>query len=193
MAEHDLNLSTRPFRAHRISNLLMACVLIFMVVLSVWQVYGFSRFSSMARDIRDTEQNARIEADVLGREAAELESLLDRPEATAKLNEIGFINNLIARRSFSWTRMFATLEDLVPDAVHLLNLRPDISSDGTIVLLLNVRGRSVNDISRFIEALEQSSVFEKVIVTVEEKIEPTPGADVDVTLSANYFPERNNP
>ena len=55
---------------------------------------------------------------------AELESRLDRPEAAAKLTEIGFINRLIARKELSWTRLFANLEELVPNTVHLVSLTP---------------------------------------------------------------------
>ena len=190
MSRSDLNLSTRPFPAYRVINLALAIVFAVLLVISVWQAYGFIRFSSMARDIRDDEQNVRVEAESLGKHAAELKLRLDRPEATAKLNEIEFLNSLITRKDLSWTRLFSNLEDMVPESVHLVSLRPDVMEGGPVVLYLEVVGRSIADVSRFIEALEQSPEFENVVVSVEQKGEPAVTTDVSITLTANYFPQR---
>ena len=155
----DLNLSTRPFPAYRLVNLALFLVFGALLVLSVWQVYGFVRFSSMARNIRDE-------------------------------NEIGFLNGLIVRRDLSWTRLFGNLEEMVPDSVHLISLRPDVAPNGSVTLHLDVVGRSIADVSRFIEALEKSPEFENVIVSVEQKEPTAGGSDVNITLTANYFPQR---
>src|SRR5262245_26413631 len=91
----DLNLSTRPFPAYRLVNLALILVFVVLLVVSVWQAYGFIEFSAMARAIRDGERNLRAEAQSLEKHVASLETTLDRPEASAKLNEIGFLNGLI--------------------------------------------------------------------------------------------------
>ena len=101
MAQFDLNLSTRPFPAYRLINVALVTGLIALIVVSAWQAYGFVHFSGMAAAIRPAEQEARVEADALGARVGELGSRLDRPEATAKLNEIGFLNQLIARKNLS--------------------------------------------------------------------------------------------
>ena len=190
MSYFDLNLSTRPFPAYRLVNLGLAFVLIVLVAVSASQAYGFVRFSSMTRAIRDSEQQARVEADALGRHLAELESRLDRPEAAAKLSEIGFLNRLIARKELSWTRLFANLEEMVPESVHLVSLTPDVGANDPVVLHINLRGRSIADVSRFVEALERSAVFEKVVVSVEQKSDLGGSTDVELTLTANYYPKR---
>lgn len=184
----DLNLSTRPFPAYRLINIALISVLVVLAVISVWQAIGFVRFSNMARDIRPSEQEARVEAESLRERVAELESRLDRPEATAKLNEIGFLNNLIARKNFSWTRLLALLEDLVPDSVRLVALTPSIDRDGNIMLNISLRGRSIADVTEFIEGLEKSApVFERINVSAEQRQD----ADVDITLTTHYFPQRD--
>ena len=186
----DLNLSTRPFRAYRLINLALVLISAVLLVGTVWQVSGFVRFSSMARDIRDDEQTLRVEVKSLRDHIESLESRLDRPEATAKLNEIGFLNGLIARKDLSWTRLFANLEDMVSDSVHLVSLKPDVMAGGPVVLHLDIVGRSIADVSQFIEALERSPEFEEIVVSVEQKTVSSAPADVSVTLTANYFPER---
>ena len=188
MAEFDLNLSTRPFPAYRLVNLALASVLIALIVISAWQAYGFVQFSSMTRAIRKTDEEARV---ALGRHLAELESRLDRPEAAAKLTEIGFFNRLIARKELSWTRLFANLEELVPNTVHLVSLTPDVGTNGAIALNIIVRGRSIADVSQFIEALERSSpVFAKVAVSIEQKSDLGGTTDIELSLTANYYPEK---
>jgi len=193
MADFDLNLSTQPFPAYRLITTALVCILVVLAVVSVWQASGFIRYSKMARSIRGVEQESRVEAEALGKRVAELESRLDRPESTAKINEIGFLNHLILRKSFSWTKLFADLEQIVPENVHFLNLAPTIDADGGVTLSLGVRARSMGDMTKFVRRLEDSPLFEKVVVTVEEKVEETKNAaasDLEVTLSTVYYPQR---
>ncbi len=186
----EINLSTRPFPAYRLINIALAAIVIVLIVVSVWQGVGFARYSRLSRSLRPGEQEARVESASLGTRVAELEARLDRPEAAAKLNEITFLNRLIARRGLSWTRLFANLEDMVPENVHLTNLTPDIGASG-VTLHIGVRGRSIEDVKEFIARLEKSPVFENVIVSAEEKRDPNVATDVDVTLSAIYYPQRD--
>ena len=80
---------------------------------------------------------------------------------------------------------------MVPQNVHLTNLTPDIGADGAVALHLGVRARSIADMTQFIERVEQSPLFENVEVKVEEKKDPLTATDVDVTLNAIYFPQRD--
>jgi type IV pilus assembly protein PilN len=191
VAEFDLNLSTRPFRAYRLVNIALAIILAVLLVLSVWQATGFARYSRLARAIRAGEIEARVEAETLGRRAADLESPLDRPEATAKLNEIGFLNHLIARKSLSWTRLLADLEDIVPNNVHLISLTPSIGTAGGVTLQIELQGKSIGDDSEFIHRLEKSPVFQNITVSTEQKRKTTASSDVEIRLTAVYLPERD--
>jgi Tfp pilus assembly protein PilN len=191
MADFDLNLSTQPFRGYRLINIALAAILIVLAVVSVRQALGFIQYSNMARSIRAQEQESRVVAESLGKSVAELETRLDRPESTAKLNEIGFLNHLILRKNLSWTKLFRILEEMVPPNVHLTNLTPDIGLDGSVALRLGVRARSIADVTEFIERLEQSKLFENVQVFVEEKKDALASTDVDLTLSTIYFPQRD--
>jgi Tfp pilus assembly protein PilN len=163
-------------------------VLVVFIVLSVWQTVGFIQFSEMADAIRPEEEETRVEAEALGTRVAELSSRLDRPEATAKLNEIGFLNQLIARKNLSWTRLFATLEELVPESVHLMTLAPQIDRDGTITLRVTLQGKSIEDVSEFVSRLENSPVFENITVAAEERRDLSP--DVALQLTTAYYPQR---
>jgi cell division protein FtsB len=194
MADSDLNLSTQPFPAYRLVTIALVSVLAVLVVLTIWQASGFVQYSNLARSIRPLERENRVEAEALGKRVAELETPLNRPESTAKLNEIGFLNHLILRKNLSWTKLFAVLEEMVPNNVHFTNLTPNIGADGTVTLSLGVRARSIADVTEFVKRVETSPLFANVIVNIEEKVDETKdlavGTDVDVTLSTVYYPQR---
>jgi len=194
MADSDLNLSTQPFPAYRLATIALVSLLAVLVVLTIWQASGFVQYSNLARSIRPVERESRVEADALGKRVAELETPLNRPESTAKLNEIGFLNHLILRKNLSWTKLFAVLEEIVPNNVHFTNLTPNIGADGTVTLSLGVRARSIADVTEFVKRVETSPLFANVIVNIEEKVDETKDlavdTDVDVTLSTVYYPQR---
>jgi Tfp pilus assembly protein PilN len=192
VAELDLNLSTRPFPAYRLINVALAMILAALLILSGWQAVGFLRFSRLARALQSSEIDARVEAESLGKRVADVESRLDRPEATAKLNEIGFLNHLITRKNLHWTRLFADLEDMVPNNVHLVSLRPDVGATGAIVLQIDLKGRSIGDVSEFIHRLEKSPLFQSITVSTEQRLQNTELSDIDIRLTAVYLPEREN-
>jgi Tfp pilus assembly protein PilN len=196
MGGFGLNLSTRPFPAYRAANLGLTAVLFVLIGVSAWQASSYLRYTKAAAQIRSAESTARAEAGAFSSKAQQLQSKLDTPAAKAKLTEIDYLNNLIARKNFSWTRVWSTLEQMIPEAVHLTSLRPDITEDGQILLHLDVRGRSVQDVSDFIEVLEKSHVFRNVIPHFEEKKAEAAGKvvvespDVDVSLTMTYIPEK---
>lgn len=188
MGEFDLNLSTRPFPAYRVANAALGALLAVLIGVSVWQAYAFLRVSSAAGEIRSQEEQARVENEALAGRLRELESTLDRPEAAAQLAEIEYLNGLIARKSFSWTRVFAVLEDILPQSVHLTSIRPEISENGQTVLYAEVRGRSAADLGKFIQLLEASPMFGTPTVSVEQRKDDA-GVEEDVSLTVTYLPE----
>jgi len=190
MADFDLNLSTQPFPAYRLTNIALICVFIGLAIVSVWQGRAFLRYSRMSASIRSMEQDNRVEAAALARRVADLRSRLDRPESSAKLNEISFLNHLILRKNLSWTKLFATLEELVPENVHLTTLSPQIAEDGTVTLRLGLRTKSIPDGTVFVKHLEESPLFKKLAVQFESRQEGTASADIELTLDAVYFPQK---
>src|SRR5262245_24716387 len=124
MGEFDLNLSTRPFPAYQLKTLSLIVALIALVALSVWQAYGFLHYSRLSSHIKGEAQSASVDARSLNKQVAELDAKLSQPEAKNKLSEIQFLNDIIVRKTFSWTRVFAALEDLMPPGARLNSLRP---------------------------------------------------------------------
>src|ERR1051326_2175506 len=123
MGEFDLNLSTRPFPAYQLKTLFLTIALIALIALSVWQAYGFLHYSRLASQIRGEAQSASVEARSLAKQVSQLDEKLNQPEAKNKLSEIDFLNAIIIRKTFSWTRVFATFEALMRSEEHTSELQ----------------------------------------------------------------------
>ena len=152
MGEFNLNLSTRPFPAYRVTNL---ALLVFFIVISgvtAWQMYSYRHYSGLVKSIRDAEKAAREDKVSLTNTLSELGTKLDRPVTTAKLAEIDFLNNLIVRKHFSWTQVFSNLEGVIPDNVHLTTVAPEIFKD-RVSLHMEIVCKSISDESEFIRRL----------------------------------------
>ena len=189
MGGFNLNLSTRPFPAYRVANLGLFVFFVIVVGVSAWQAYSFKQYSSRAKSIRAEEQKAQVDKGSLGTQLDELSTRLDRPVTTAKLAEIDFLNGLIVRKHFSWTQLFANLEGVIPDNVHLNTIAPEISKE-KVNLKLEIQCRSIADESEFIRRLQATPVFQDVVVTREERKGAGGVGEVNVAMSVSYFPER---
>jgi|KBSMisStandDraft_5_1062788.scaffolds.fasta_scaffold538993_1 hypothetical protein len=192
MGDFNLNLSTRPFPAYRVANLALLLFFVLISGLTAWQVYSFRHYSGLAKDIRDKEKAAREEKGSLTNTLNDLGTRLDRPVTKDKLAEIDFLNNLITRKHFSWTTVFANLESVIPDNVHLSTVAPEILKD-KVTLHLEIVCRSISDESEFIRRLQASPVFADVIVSREESKGTGGAGDVGVDLTVTYFPEKTAP
>jgi Tfp pilus assembly protein PilN len=186
MGQFDLNLSTRPFKAYRAKNLGLFVLLVVLVALSVYQLYSYQQYSALAAASREEEMMKRAEADKVGEQTRSLNVKMTRNNANAKLSEVALLNDLILKKSFSWTRVLATLEGLVPDDVRLVSLRPFIDEHGKIYLNMNIRGRTLADANQFLRALENSKVFTDVALAIEERKGTAASSETEFTLSAYY-------
>lgn len=189
MGQFNLNLSTRPFKPHRAANLGLFTVLAILVAVSIVQFYSYQQNSSLAASIRDNERKAKEESDSLTAKLTKLNAEMYSNNAATKLEQVAFLNQLLLRKSFSWTNVFANLEKVMPENVFLLNLHPFIDEKGMMGLNMEVRGRTFVDITQFVSTLEDSGIFAQVTVAKESKKDANPLGEVDLALSAYYFPE----
>jgi hypothetical protein len=195
MGDFDLNLSTRPFPAYQLKTVLLTLTLVGLLALSVWQAYGFMYYSGLAGLIRGDAQTAGAEARSLVKQVGDLDVKLSQPEAKNKLQEIEFLNGIIVRKTFSWTRVFAAFERLMPPGAHLVSLRPSFDKDDTVLMHIEAQAHSMQDVQQLLEALQGSPEFDEVIPSIGEKeqannMPASAGMEIKLALTAKYHPER---
>src|SRR5579862_2812962 len=70
------------------------------------------------------------------------EEFLNRPENRTTRDESQFLNGLIERKAFSWTRVLENLEKVMPPHVHLVAISPQLDADNQLALKMIVAGDS---------------------------------------------------
>jgi Tfp pilus assembly protein PilN len=179
------NLSTRPFYNERIVQL---CLLVFLLVVAAATIFNVSRVVRYSRsDTQLSEQAARDEA-----RAAELRKSAVRLRATVDPKQIEFAsleaqqaNDLIDRRTFSWTEIFNLFESALPDEVRITSFRSKIEK-GQIVLTITIVARGAEDVSSFMDNMERTGVFSQVGATLEERINDQ--GQLQASLETIYLP-----
>jgi Tfp pilus assembly protein PilN len=156
------NLSTRPFYNERAVHtwlIAVAAVVVVATVFNVSRVIGYSRSDTLL-----ATQASRDEARAadLRRQAAQLRSSVDPKQVEFASADARQANDLIDRRTFSWTELLNRFETTLPDEVRITSVRPHVDRVRGFVLQLNVVARGVDDVKVFIDNLERTGAFGNV-------------------------------
>jgi hypothetical protein len=95
-------------------------------------------------------------------------------------------NELIDRRTFSWTDLFNRFETALPDDVHFSTVRPKLDPKRGIVITIVVDAKSVNDVNLFIEHLEATGAFAE-LQKLDEGIDEQ--NQLQATIEGVYTPQ----
>lgn len=166
----NTNLSTRPFYNERAVYLALAIAAAAVLALSVFNVRELVAMSRRNTQLgRDSAGNLAA-AEELNRQAEAVRSGTDRRELEAVAAAAREANDLIDRRTFSWTDFFNLIETTLPPDVMLTAVRPQIR-EGVISLSMTVVGRSTADLDAFMEQLEKTGAFADLLPRQEEVTE----------------------
>jgi len=163
------NLATRPFyneRAVLLWLLLAALVVAGATMFNVSRVLRYSR-----SDTQLATQAARDEARAadLRQQAARLRATVDPKQIEHASVEARQANELIDRRTFSWTDLFNRFEATLPDDVRITAIRSRVEKDQDIVTV-QVIARSTDDIDKFMENLEATGAFTDLGRRIDEHV-----------------------
>ena len=186
--KYHLNLSSSPFPHYRATNGVLSGVLILVAVFSVWQLVSFLGYMDNVQALGAAEQEARVEWASLGDQISDIDARLGRPEALAGIEEVRFLNTVIERQRFSWTLLLADIEDVIPRAVYLVTLQPQIGESGEVLVRMEAIGQTIDALSQFIRDLEGTDRFGDVAVSSETR-SIDGGTEIQLTMTARYMPE----
>ena len=180
------NLSTRPFynaRAVHVWLLLAALVIVVATALNVSAGLRYRRGDSDLARQADADEARTAE---LRQQASRLRGSVDLRKVDAAATAARQANDLIDRRTFSWTELLNRLETTLPGDAHIVAVRPKVDRANGIVLTLQVIARDVDDVSRFMENLEETGAFKNPRPTTERFNEQ---GLFESQLEATYLPE----
>ncbi|OFV92687.1 MAG: hypothetical protein A3H95_00820 [Acidobacteria bacterium RIFCSPLOWO2_02_FULL_64_15] len=179
------NLATRPFYNERALQAWLLAIALATAAATVFNVVWVVRYTRSDTEL--AAQAARDEAS-----AAEARSQTARLLASADARQLEYsaaeaqqANELIDRRTFSWTGLFNQFQTTLPDDVRIAAVRPKLDPRRGIVLTVSVVARSVEDVDQFMRRLDGTGVFADVL-SIDERFDDQ--GLLQASLETTYVP-----
>jgi type IV pilus assembly protein PilN len=161
----ELNLASKPFGRERAENALLAGICVVLTCSLLVLVSLFLHTRSRAADLRrqiDAENRTLHRLDM---QQQKYSTILRRPENADVFSQSVFLNELIARRGVSWTRVFEDLGTVLPGDMRLLAIRlpqvpqEDASGTNRVQLDMIVGSEKPQAVIALLKKLQESSLF----------------------------------
>lgn len=162
------NLATRPFYNERAVHAVIGAAAILVLALSAITVTRVIKLSRQNTELSARVSRDQAEADRLTREAASIRRGLNKEELQLVADAAREANELIDRRTFSWTAFFNYIETTLPPDVMLNSVQPAVKN-GVTTINMTVLARRTEDIDEFVEKLEATGAFENVLPAQEDR------------------------
>jgi Tfp pilus assembly protein PilN len=185
----DINLATQPYEDARQfwlrwGTALAAAAIITLALLTITITGWFA-----AR--RDHAKIADLRAEIAQRDQTrqQAEQFLNRPENRATRDQSQFINELIERKSLSWTHVLEDLEKVMPPHVHLVSIRPALDEGNQLTLKMVVGGDSRERAIELARRMEDSRRFTQTYINTEHTANAGSGDTVQLDIDGIYVPD----
>jgi Tfp pilus assembly protein PilN len=183
------NLSTRPFYNERAVSLWLLALLLVVVVASVFNATRVLQYSHNDTELGMQASRDEARAAEMRRSAAKVRTTVDPKQIAFASLEARTANDLIDRRTFSWTDLFNRFETTLPDNVRITAVRPKIDK-GQFQLTIAIVARSVDDVSQLMDRLQKTGAFTQVGRNIEERVNEQ--GQIQATLDVVYLPENGH-
>jgi type IV pilus assembly protein PilN len=120
---------------------------------------------------------------------ANAERILALPENRSTRDQSQFLNALIERKAFSWTRVLENLEKVMPPRVHLMSINPQLDEDNQLGLKMTVAGDSRDRAIELARRMEDSRRFAQTNIVSEHSEKNATGDTEEFDIVAIYIPE----
>ncbi len=156
----DINLATRPYEDAREFwarwGLGVGLLGLLTLVLLGLAVRGWTQAG------RDRQNIAQLQDQIAerDRERATAQAFLDMSVNRSTRDQSQFLNGLIQRKAFSWTRVFEDLERVMPANLHVVSLRPELNEQNQMQLDMKVAGDTRGASVELVHRMEGSRHFQ---------------------------------
>lgn len=185
----EINLASRPYEDARQFwvrwGTAVGVVGVLTLILLILDVSGWV---NARRDHKAIAEKRALIAD-RDKTRAQAEEFLNRPENRTTRDESQFLNQLIERKAFSWTRVLESLEKVMPPRLHVVSISPQLDEDNQLALRMIVAGDSRDRAIELAKRMEDSRRFAQTLILRESQIQSLTGDTEQVEIAAIYIPE----
>jgi len=154
----DINLSSRPFVNYRKFYLLAGFLLGLFLIVSSWNFSAYRSSHERRKVFVESLSNDQMRLEAMGKEEEKLLRSLQTAETSDFLDRVEYINQIINRRTFSWTRLLNDLEKMTPPNLQLASIKPQVRGKDLVIEIV-VKGRNTQEMIQFVLNLENSGKF----------------------------------
>jgi hypothetical protein len=157
------NLSTRPFYNDRAVRLGLAVAVLVVAALTAYNLLQVVSLNARNAEMSSRAQQAEQQRAEHASQADAIRKSLNTAEMGAVQQAAQEANLLIGRRVFSWTDLFNQFERTLPPEVRIAAVEPQVDDDGRMLVAITVLSRRPEDLSLFMDQLEESGRFREVL------------------------------
>lgn len=190
----NINLASERYEAvqHFLQRmrLLVACLAVIGVALVGYILYQRSQTREIDAKIRQAQQ----EITELDNEKAQAQSILNKPVNRGIADQAQFLNELFARKSLSWTRIFAGMEKIMPPNLHVVSIKPEYTANNELIVHMVVATDSRERAVELVKKIEQSPHFRnpQIVaenVTTNASDQGAAGGNIQFDIASVYVPQ----
>jgi type IV pilus assembly protein PilN len=188
----NINLASHPYQdLNRFLQRWMIAVGVFAVASLALALFAWHQYSAgreINRQIR--EQQKQIQQSDEQKAAAV--KMLAEPSNKEVADTAHYLNLLIAKKAFSWTRVFMQMEEIMPGRLHVLSMTPELTQNNQLLLTMRVAGDSREQAVELVRRIEKSPSFRTASLKSEAMIPPDQakgGDSVMFEINALYVPK----
>ena len=188
----DINLASQPYEDARQFWMRWGTALGVLGLLTlVLLVLDITGFVGAHHDRVVMAQTRTLIAD-RDRTRAEADRVLNLPENRVTRDQSRYLNELIERKAFSWTRVLENLEKVMPPRVHLVSISPQLDENNELALKMTVAGDSWDRGVELQRRMEESRRFAQTQITNVRHVDSQTGDTEQIEMAAIYIPELPN-
>jgi Tfp pilus assembly protein PilN len=183
-----INLASQPYEDARQFWLRWGTGLVGTAVLTV-ALLGFTVMGWFAARVdHATIASYRAEIAQRDRTRQQAQNFLNQPENRTTRDQSQFLNELIERKSLSWTHVLEDLEKVMPRRVHLVSIHPELDEDNQLKLKMVVGGDSRDRALELARRMEESRHFTQTHIETEHSAQSTSGDTIQFDINGIYVP-----
>ena len=155
----SVNLASKPFIELRPLFARLRLAMGVLVLLAIGLAIGSHALDQRAKQATAQMDALKAQTAAYQNERSRNEARMRQPQNKAVLDRSIFLNELFARKSFSWTATMMDLERVLPDGVQVTSIEPIITKEGEV----NIRLRVTGDRDRAIQLVRNLETSQRFI------------------------------
>jgi len=126
----DLNLASRPFKNDTLPWVGLGLAIVALTLLTIWNVRTYRQNSTWVADLKEQYSTTRAELEQFDRRERGAQREIEGYDLEALHVRADKANEVILWNAFSWTRLFNLLQEVLPDDVQMISIRPIFRPQG---------------------------------------------------------------